>query len=71
VKRPKLRRLVEAFEEGATSIAELGEFLELPAEKISELKRQLRPIAEKILAKLRKEGDARENHPEQSSRAIA
>lgn len=71
VKRPKLHRLVEAFEEGATSIAELGESMQLPADQISELKRQLRPIAEKILAKLRQEGDARENHPQQSSRAIA
>jgi hypothetical protein len=70
-KRPELYRLVVAFEDGATSITELGQALQLPPDKISELKRQLRPIAEKILAKLRKEGDARENHPQQSSSALA
>jgi hypothetical protein len=60
-KRSDMQALVRAFQGGAESIGDLAAATGMTEERISELKRQLRPIAEKAMAHLKKEGTDRES----------
>jgi len=60
-RRPDLQALIRAFQEGAESIGDIVTTTGMTDERISELKRQLKPIAEKTMANLKKEGIDRES----------
>ena len=52
-KRPELTAVVEAFAKGAETVEELAEATGLSRPRISELKRQLKPIAEQVTAEIK------------------
>lgn len=70
-KNTELRKLVEALENGAQSVAEFVNETGLPAGRIYELRRQLKVVAEGVLNKLNREDNCHEQASPRSGVATA
>lgn len=69
-KSAELTALVQAIESGADGVEELVEQTKLPKERVYELRRQLKPIAESVLKRLKRTENGYEQIESKSCRAV-
>ena len=70
-KNSELRKVIEALEKGAQTVAEFVQETGLKTARVYELRRQLKTVAEPVLNKMNREGDSHEQALPKRGAAIA